>query len=260
MSGDWIKMGLGLPDKPEVWQIAGMLGIDPDAVVGKLLRVWGWFDTHTTDGNAYGVTYALIDRIAGVAGFAEAMAFAGWLEQRDRILSCPNFSRHNGKTAKQRALTNDRVAKHRASGNAGSNDDTVTKSVTREEKRREEINTSVPNGTGVPPEVGEQIFALGVPLLTAANVSDRNARSMLGLMRKTHGDAAVLDALQRCAETRPIEPVAWLQASLKRAPPRSAESARDRAARERMEAFAPSAAVKVGKVAEVIDVVARRLG
>ena len=119
---------------------------------------------------------------------------------------------------------------------------------------------SVPNGTGVPPEPGEQIFGLGVPLLTAANVTERNARSMLGLMRKTHGDAAVLDALQRCAEAKPLEPVAWLQAALKRAPPRSAESARDRAARERMEAFAPSAAVKVGKVAEVIDVVARRLG
>lgn len=131
---------------------------------------------------------------------------------------------------------------------------------TQSQSQSQETNTSVPNGTGVPPEPGEQIFGLGVPLLTAANVTERNARSMLGLMRKTHGDAAVLDALQRCAETRPIEPVAWLQAALKRNPARSGESARDRAARERMEAFAPSAAVKVGKVAEVIDVVARRLG
>jgi hypothetical protein len=38
---------------------------------------------------------------------------------------------------------------------------------------------------------------------------------MLGLMRKTHGDLAVVDALQRCASEKPLQPVAWLQAALK---------------------------------------------
>jgi uncharacterized protein YdaU (DUF1376 family) len=77
---------------------------------------------------------------------------------------------------------------------------------------------SVPVGTGgagAPPQASELIFGLGVPLLTAANVAERNARSMLGLMRKTHGDGVVLTALQRCAEEKPLEPVAWLQAALK---------------------------------------------
>jgi hypothetical protein len=144
VAGDWIKMSVNLPDKPEVWQIAGALGIDADSVVGKLLRVWAWFDAHTQDGNALGVTYPLVDRVAGVSGFAEAMAFAGWLDQKGSILSCPKFDRHNGKTAKNRALTNERVAKHRESNdesNAGGNATSVTKTVTREEKRREEENT-----------------------------------------------------------------------------------------------------------------------
>ena len=66
-----------------------------------------------------------------------------------------------------------------------------------------------------PPEPADVIFGLGLPLLTAANVSDRNARSMLGLMRKTHGDSAVIRALQRCATEKPLQPVAWLQAALK---------------------------------------------
>lgn len=77
---------------------------------------------------------------------------------------------------------------------------------------------SVPNGTGAepaPPKSVDKIFAFGVPLLTAAGISDRNARSMLGLMRKQHGDDAVSSALDRCAEERPLEPVAWLQAALK---------------------------------------------
>lgn len=142
MAGDWIKVETCLPDKPEVWQIAGMLGLDPDAVLGKLLRVWGWFDAHTKDGNAHGVTFSLVDRVACVTGFAEAMMLAGWLEQDGSVMSLPNFSRHNGKTAKNRALTNDRVAssrKMKRTSNEECNADTVTKTVTREEKRREEV-------------------------------------------------------------------------------------------------------------------------
>jgi hypothetical protein len=144
MAGDWLKMSVNLPDKPEVWQIAGMLGIEADSVVGKLLRVWAWFDAHTEDGNAVGVTYPLVDRVAGVTGFAEAMVLAGWLHQNGSVMTVPHFERHNGKTAKNRALTNERVAKHRKSNdqsNGGSNAGTVTKTVTREEKRREDIDT-----------------------------------------------------------------------------------------------------------------------
>lgn len=79
---------------------------------------------------------------------------------------------------------------------------------------------SVPNGTGgEPPKPADVIFALGVPLLTASAVTEKNARSMLGLMRKSHGDAAVIAAIQRCADERPVEPVAWLQGVLKARPP-----------------------------------------
>ena len=41
---------------------------------------------------------------------------------------------------------------------------------------------------------------------------------MLGLMRKRHGDQAVVDAVQRMADERPLEPVAWLQGVLRSAP------------------------------------------
>jgi hypothetical protein len=72
-----------------------------------------------------------------------------------------------------------------------------------------------PPTTESPPDPAEVIFGLGVPLLTAASVSERNARSMLGLMRKTNGDAVVIAALQRAVEVKPLEPVAWLQAAVK---------------------------------------------
>lgn len=75
------------------------------------------------------------------------------------------------------------------------------------------------SGAGAPPDAADIIFGLGVPLLTAASVLEKNARSMLGMFRKQHGDAAVIDALQRCAQEKPMQPVPWLQALLKAAPP-----------------------------------------
>lgn len=134
MAGDWIKMEVNLPDKPEIHSIAGMLGMEPDLVVGKLLRVWAWFDQHTEDGNANGVTLALVDRLTSVAGFGEAMQFAGWLVQRDRTLCVVNFDRHNSESAKKRALSAKRQRKFR---NANSNASVTLGELPREEKRRE---------------------------------------------------------------------------------------------------------------------------
>jgi len=105
MAGDWIKFESATPDKPEVWAIAASLSIDPDAVVGKLLRVWGWFDQQTEDGNAPSVSKMLLDRLVGVTGFCKSVIDAGWMIDDGVIISLPHFDRHNGKTAKNRATT-----------------------------------------------------------------------------------------------------------------------------------------------------------
>ena len=125
----WIKVENCTPDKPEIFHIADQLEIDPDAVLGKLIRLWIWADSQTYDGNASSVTRSLLDRVAGVTGFALAMENAGWLTPTDGGFVFPNFERHNGQTAKTRALTSKRVQKHR---NASS----VTSALP--EKRREE--------------------------------------------------------------------------------------------------------------------------
>lgn len=141
MAGDWIKYDVSTSDKPEVWEIATALDIDPDAVVGKLLRVWAWFDSQTENGNAPSVTKALLDRRVGVTGFVNAMIAAGWMSESDGDISVPNFDRHNGQTAKKRCLTAKRVASHKsrnAKGNAKTNSLSVSDALPREEKRREE--------------------------------------------------------------------------------------------------------------------------
>ena len=134
MAGDWIKVEQVTPDKPEVFRIAEELEIDPDAVFGKLMRVWIWADQQTFDGHARSVTKTGLDRVTGVTGFAKAMVLAGWLVDSGSSLDFPNFDRHNGNTAKTRALATKRKQNQRENVSRAQRD----KSVTREEKRREE--------------------------------------------------------------------------------------------------------------------------
>lgn len=146
MAGEWIKFEASTPEKREVFSITAAMGwTDPDLTVGKLLKVWRWFDQQTVGGNADGVTLVLLDSIIGVSGFAQAMCNVGWLVADEKGVSLPNFDRHNGKTAKERALTAKRVAKHKGNGNgnAKGNADTVTGALPKEEKSREEENKTL---------------------------------------------------------------------------------------------------------------------
>ena len=149
MAGDWIKVEKVTPEKPEVEAMADQLKIDPDAVFGKLFRIWSWFDDHTEKGDAPSVTRALLDRMSGVTGFGDAMVDVGWLVESDHGLVIPNFDRHNGKTAKNRALSAKRNAELRRKRDAKRDAPSVTSASPREEKRREE--TSPPNP---PPDSG----------------------------------------------------------------------------------------------------------
>ena len=136
MAGDWIKVETVTPDKPEVFEIARSLGLSEPEAFGRLFLVWRWFDQHTETGDAPSVTVAYLDRIAGVAGFANAMRDVGWLlggEDSKSGLTLPNFDYHNGKTAKTRALT----ARRQVTLRSRSRNDEVTQAASpREEKRR----------------------------------------------------------------------------------------------------------------------------
>ena len=125
--------------------MAATLGIDQDAVVGKLIRVWIWADQQSRDGHALSVTKAFLDRVTFQPGFADSMESAGWLTN-DGNLSLPNFDRHNGETAKKRALSNRRKALSR-NGHAdvpemSRSERDQNRDQRREEKRREENTTT----------------------------------------------------------------------------------------------------------------------
>jgi uncharacterized phage protein (TIGR02220 family) len=141
MAGDWIKMRIALADDPAVISIAARLSVDEFEVVGMLHHLWGWADTQSRDGHAPGVTNVWIDRYVRHVGFAEAMVSVGWLKVDESGVTFPNFERHNGESAKARALAAERKRNQRGkvtaeSGQVSRNERDI--SVTREEKRREE--------------------------------------------------------------------------------------------------------------------------
>ena len=145
MAGDWMKVELVTPDKPEIVQMAQILGIDSDAVVGKLIRVWGWFNSQTENGESSAHMVLHLNRMVSNEDFCKAMIEVGWLESDGEVICIPKFDRHNGEGAKTRALANRRTAKRRSKENkskSGCNENVTLAPLQnrRPEKRREEIH------------------------------------------------------------------------------------------------------------------------
>lgn len=83
-------------------------------IAACMMEVWEWLDDEidqkNVTENGTGVLLlgpspaAHLDDIAGYAGFADALALAGWVVIRSDRLEFPNFNRHNGASAKTRAV------------------------------------------------------------------------------------------------------------------------------------------------------------
>lgn len=121
MSGDWIKMRVGLLTHPKVIRMASALKADRFRIVGGMLAVWSVFDQHSADGRLDGYTTQLLDDAIGWRGFSGSMAAIGWLEVDDEGLTAPEFEEHNSASAKRRASEtkrkkNDRGADKTAHG------------------------------------------------------------------------------------------------------------------------------------------------
>lgn len=150
MAGDWIKVEKASANKPETLKIARMLGINRREAFGLLIEFWCWLDANCVDGVVDGVVDGDVDALMSCPGLSALLVMVGWV-QFDADKQCMrvvNFSRHNGETAKNRALKSERQAKWRAKSVDGHVDATPS---TREEKRREDIDTSLRSVSSAPP-------------------------------------------------------------------------------------------------------------
>jgi hypothetical protein len=109
----WIKFEFATLDKPEIYQLAELLHVSENEVIGACVRLWVWADINTVDGSAK-VTRDVIDRVGRISGFANALVRCGWLTIDRAKVSCQHFDRHNGTSAKRRALSALRSSKYRA--------------------------------------------------------------------------------------------------------------------------------------------------
>ena len=160
MAGDWIKMRTNLRTHPKVVRMSSALQCDTLRVIGALWAVWSIADEHAAvrDGAGHLDGYSLADMsgVIGFPGFAEQMAACGWIAECDehaqnggKCLIFKDFDTHNGKSAKSRAEDSERK---RASRQSAERQKSVRKvsaerppeTVTREEKRREEITPPFP--------------------------------------------------------------------------------------------------------------------
>jgi hypothetical protein len=147
MAGEWIKMRSDLFEHPKVFKLADLLGVDEFAAVGMLFCFWAWADKHSVDGRVDAATTRLVDKCAHKNGFAEALVSIGWLIVDADGITIPRFNEHNGDSAKERTLKNQRQARWRAGKKDSCVDEQAstgasTQATTREEKRREEKSSS----------------------------------------------------------------------------------------------------------------------
>lgn len=172
MAGDWIKMRSDLYRDPKVSVMADELlgnqgelaryvsqmnqrdmcvtrNVMRNATVGALTSTWGVMRQRgkrvDDDLACSGVALAVIDDIADLPGFGDAMASVGWVIETAEGLVFPRFfEEHNVDPAERSKATNaDRQRRYRERKQAEESD--VTRNVTvtpREEKNREEKKTS----------------------------------------------------------------------------------------------------------------------
>lgn len=132
-------MRIDLQTHPKVVRILSATQSDKFRAIGGLHAVWGVFDLHSEDGKLHGYTPETLDHIIGWAGFASAMLGVGWLAfDGQETLTLPEFTEHNGQSAKRRGEDQKRKRDGRK-GVRNVSAECADKKRTREEKRREEV-------------------------------------------------------------------------------------------------------------------------
>lgn len=178
---NWIKWVKGLSKRREVLLIAAELDLDNRHVAGLLMELWEWADDNVDfcpdfvrDPSAErpsdvqkasetchvpGVKSSFVDRLVGVTGLAQAMLHVGWLREDEQGISFPNAERHNGRTAKKRAIDAERKRIEREKSASEKRPQSVRETSARtcdqrrEEKRREEDNTPLNPPLRFPPQL-----------------------------------------------------------------------------------------------------------
>lgn len=167
----WIKYRTNLPTDPRVVRVAGIVRKPVLHVTGALLAFWAVGDEHTTDGVLHGYTTEAVDELVGIRGFSDALRVVGWIETGEGFVSIPDFDRHNGESAKKRAIKARNMQKYRGPNvvlQGPQNDHTSTTKKPQQdhlekEEEKEKSKDIPPAAAQRAPQGGEQATAPPVP-------------------------------------------------------------------------------------------------
>jgi len=142
MAGDWIKVEQATVDKPEVLRLAELMGWHRRQALGLLVEFWCWLDKNLSEECPDFVRHMSrksLDEVLHVPGFAAALEHVGWAKFDDEcaVMHIVNAERHNGNTAKTRALDAKRKKEKRRQNVQQMSVSDPDVSGTREEKRRD---------------------------------------------------------------------------------------------------------------------------
>ncbi len=204
-----------------------------DAAYHRLLRLY------YRDERPLPVEVAACQRLAGARSREERRAVEiilheffdlredGWHQHRaDREVgeyqARANVARENGKRSGGRPKTRKEPEDKPGNNQGGYSRDTqnepsATLTVNQEPRTRED-HDSVPNGTDKSPEVSftTLIFGKGLSWLKEnSGKSEPDCRSLLGKWRKQLGDEGLLTALGRAQREGALQPVSWMEATIR---------------------------------------------
>lgn len=142
IAGDWIKVEQATVDKPEVLRLADLLSWDRRQALGLLVEFWCWLDknlSRSCPDFVRNMSRKSLDEVLHVPGFSAALEVIGWAKFDDEkaVMTIINASRHNGITAKTRALDAKRKKEKRLEIVPEMSVSKPDKKRTREEKRRD---------------------------------------------------------------------------------------------------------------------------
>lgn len=216
MAGGWIKWVVGLASKREVRLIASRCNRDRYEIAGRLMALWEWldenlsaaeFDEETGDATVeMGEGWAReVDDIVGLHGMAEAMASTSvrWIipSSDNGLITFPNLGRHNGKTAKTRAMEASKKGRQRRDKCPDDNGTTSGTEKRREEKKEQDQNLSSSAGADDLHVKREQrLKAIALEAIAAYNATLARPHGTLAAVRSTVGLDTRIANVRRCVK------------------------------------------------------------
>ena len=182
----WIEVHDTLPDHRKTLDAAEALKMDPDMVVGKLIRLWTWALNNREDGNIKARDAQLVADVMRFRGKAQrlldALVATGFLDRTEDGYEIHDWDQHvcmlREKREKIRSQTRERVKRYRAQKtqeNATVCNALQERYSNADETRNETQEYNVRNAVTVPYHTEPEIYTTATAATTRARMREETA-------------------------------------------------------------------------------------